>query len=89
MNESKYERVYSMQDKDMEELSEMLDIINNLNGVKGTVKKVKKPPKTIKTITISAIELEKINQNLERAYNVHEENSRKSWIEASRYIAGN
>ena len=39
------------------------------------------------TIPVSAITIEKINQNLFKASEIHEENSRKSWSEASRYYA--
>lgn len=39
-------------------------------------------------ITVSATTIEKINQNLFKASEIHEERNRKSWSEASRYYAG-
>ena len=38
-------------------------------------------------IPVSALVVEKINQDLFKASEFHEENSRKSWSEASRYYA--
>ena len=38
-------------------------------------------------IPVSALTIEKINQNLFKANEFHDENSRKSWSEASRYYA--
>lgn len=62
--------------------STMLDALNSKKA-----KKEEKAQPNISIIPISALTVEKINRNLLKASEFHEENNRKSWSEASRYYA--
>ena len=62
--------------------SAMLDALNLKKG-----QKEEKTQLNVSTIPISALTIEKINRNLLKASEFHEENNRKSWSDASRYYA--
>lgn len=67
-------------------LDDMLDVINSNNQIEQEANHTN--TKIVSKINISALTVEKINRNLFKASEFHDENNRKSWHEASRYYAG-
>lgn len=72
----------------MNDIDSLINFLNNQNGGTKTTDN-SDYSKKISIIKISPIFIEKINQNLEKACEFHDENRRKSFFDAANHFAGN